>query len=32
LIAEPEGADGWRIDIRLQRGVLGETETVFLDI
>jgi protocatechuate 3,4-dioxygenase, alpha subunit len=32
LIAKPVGADGWRIDIRLQRGALGETETVFLDI
>jgi len=32
LIAKAEGADGWRIDIRLQRGALGETETVFLDI
>ena len=32
LIAKPEGVDGWRIDIRLQRGPLGETETVFLDI
>ena len=32
LIAKPAGADGWRIDIRLQRGALGETETVFLDI
>jgi len=32
LIAEPRGADRWRIDIRLQRGGQGETETVFLDI
>ena len=32
LIAKAEGVDGWRIDIRLQRGALGETETVFLDI
>ena len=32
LIAEPEGKDRWRIDIRLQRGGQGETETVFLDI
>jgi len=32
LIANAEGADVWRIDIRLQRGALGETETVFLDI
>ena len=31
LIARPEDADVWRIDIRLQRGALGETETVFLD-
>ena len=31
LIARPENADVWRIDIRLQRGALGETETVFLD-
>ena len=32
LIAEPDGADGWRFDIRLQRGALEDTETVFLDI
>jgi protocatechuate 3,4-dioxygenase alpha subunit len=32
LIAIPEGADYWRIDIRLQRGAHGEAETVFLDI
>jgi len=32
LIAKPEGEEGWRIDIRLQRGALGEAETVFLDI
>jgi protocatechuate 3,4-dioxygenase alpha subunit len=32
LIAEPDGADGWRMDIRLQRGALGDAETVFLDI
>jgi protocatechuate 3,4-dioxygenase, alpha subunit len=32
LIARPETGDGWRIDIRLQRGPNGETETVFLDI
>jgi protocatechuate 3,4-dioxygenase alpha subunit len=32
LIAEPQGSDRWRIDIRLQRGGHGETETVFLDI
>ena len=32
LVAEPDGADGWRIDIRLQRGACGAAETVFLDI
>ena len=32
LIARPDGADRWRIDIRLQRGPHRETETVFLDI
>jgi protocatechuate 3,4-dioxygenase, alpha subunit len=32
LIAESEGTDRWRIDIRLQRGAHAETETVFLDI
>jgi protocatechuate 3,4-dioxygenase, alpha subunit len=32
LIAKPEGADSWRIDIRLQRTADGETETVFLDL
>src|SRR5215468_4305028 len=32
LLARPESADRWRLDIRLQRGVHGETETVFLDI
>jgi len=32
LIAQSEGADRWRIDIRLQRGTPGETETVFLEI
>ena len=32
LIAKADGADGWRIDIRLQSGALGEPETVFLDI
>jgi protocatechuate 3,4-dioxygenase alpha subunit len=32
LIAAPEGADCWRISIRLQRGTLGDAETVFLDI
>jgi protocatechuate 3,4-dioxygenase alpha subunit len=28
LIARPEGADTWRMDVRLQ----GEGETVFLDV
>jgi protocatechuate 3,4-dioxygenase, alpha subunit len=32
LIARDEGAERWRIDIRLQRGPHNETETVFLDI
>ena len=32
LIARSEDADVWRMDIRLQRGTSGETETVFLDI
>jgi protocatechuate 3,4-dioxygenase alpha subunit len=32
LIAGPDGEDQWRIDIRLQRGPKGETETVFLDV
>ena len=32
LLAKSDGADGWRMDIRLQRGTRGETETVFLDI
>ena len=32
LIAQSEGAHRWRIDIRLQRGAPGETETVFLEI
>jgi protocatechuate 3,4-dioxygenase alpha subunit len=32
LIAQPQGADHWRIDIRLQRGPSSEIETVFLDI
>jgi len=32
LLAKPEGAAGWRIDIRLQRGPHAETETVFLDV
>jgi protocatechuate 3,4-dioxygenase alpha subunit len=32
LMAQPDGADRWRVDIRLQRGMLGEPETVFLDV
>jgi protocatechuate 3,4-dioxygenase alpha subunit len=32
LMARPDGADCWRIDIRLQRGTLGESEAVFLDV
>ena len=32
LIARAEGAQRWRIDIRLQRGRHNEAETVFLDI
>lgn len=32
LFASNAGTDGWRIDIRLQRGSNGETETVFLDL
>jgi protocatechuate 3,4-dioxygenase, alpha subunit len=32
LLAEPDAADIWRINIRLQRGPNGQTETVFLDI
>ena len=32
LLAKPDGGDGWRMDIRLQRGARGEAETVFLDI
>lgn len=32
LIAQPNGPNEWRIDIRLQRGPRGEPETVFLDI
>ena len=32
LIAQPQGADRWRIDICLQRGPSSEAETVFLDI
>jgi protocatechuate 3,4-dioxygenase alpha subunit len=32
LLAWAESADRWRLDIRLQRGPHGETETVFLDL
>jgi protocatechuate 3,4-dioxygenase, alpha subunit len=32
LITQPDGPARWRIDIRLQRGPKGETETVFLDV
>ena len=32
LLARPESEGRWRLDIRLQRGPHGETETVFLDI
>jgi protocatechuate 3,4-dioxygenase alpha subunit len=32
LLAQPESESHWRLDIRLQRGPRGETETVFLDI
>ena len=32
LIAISDDAERWHIDIRLQRGPKGETETVFLDI
>jgi len=32
LLARPESEDHWRLDIRLQRGPRGETETVFLDV
>ena len=32
LLARPESENRWRINIRLQRGPHGETETVFLDI
>jgi protocatechuate 3,4-dioxygenase alpha subunit len=32
LIAQPDGVERWRIDIRLQRSPHGETETVFLNI
>src|SRR5262252_3033124 len=32
LLARPETGDHWRLDLRLQRGPHGETETVFLDL
>jgi protocatechuate 3,4-dioxygenase, alpha subunit len=32
LMAQPNGPDCWRIDIRLQRGMLGEPEAIFLDL
>jgi len=32
LLARPESEGRWRLDIRLQRGPHGETETAFLDI
>jgi protocatechuate 3,4-dioxygenase, alpha subunit len=32
LLAQPRGETRWHIDIRLQRGSRGETETVFLEI
>ena len=32
MIAKNQGRGCWRIDIRLQRGPNGETETVFLDL
>jgi protocatechuate 3,4-dioxygenase alpha subunit len=32
LIARPEHPERWHIEIRLQRGRNGETETVFLDV
>jgi protocatechuate 3,4-dioxygenase alpha subunit len=32
LIAQPQESDYWRLDIRLQRGLSSEAETVFLDI
>jgi protocatechuate 3,4-dioxygenase alpha subunit len=32
LLARPESESHWRLDIRLQRGPRGETETVFLEI
>jgi protocatechuate 3,4-dioxygenase, alpha subunit len=32
LVAQPQGEAHWHINIRLQRGLRGETETVFLDV
>jgi protocatechuate 3,4-dioxygenase, alpha subunit len=32
LLAQAEGGERWRVDIRLQRGPRNETETVFLDL
>ena len=32
LLAQAEGGERWRIDIRLQRGPRNETETAFLDL
>ena len=32
LSAQSDGSERWRIDIRMQRGSRGETETVFLDV
>jgi len=32
MIAKNQGPDCWRIDILLQRGPNGETETVFLEL
>jgi protocatechuate 3,4-dioxygenase alpha subunit len=32
LVAQPQGKAHWHINIRLQRGLHEETETVFLDI
>ena len=32
LLARPQSESQWRLDIRLQGGPHGETETVFLDV
>jgi protocatechuate 3,4-dioxygenase alpha subunit len=32
LLARPDGENGWRMDIRLQRGPEGGSETVFLAV